>query len=75
VRDPSIKGAAFQAVPADVNRLLEEGSLSQSELEARLTPDDIRILREEVIPGSWYPISTYQRLSDLLVEMEGGSQP
>jgi hypothetical protein len=75
VHAPSIKGAAFQAVPADVDRLLEEGALSASELEARLTPDDIRILREEVTPGSWYPIGTYERLLDLLVEMEGGSQP
>lgn len=71
----SIKGAAFQSVPADVNRLLEKESLSAAELEARLTPRDIEILRAEVIPGFWYPIGTYQRLLDLLVEMEGGSQP
>jgi hypothetical protein len=75
VPDPSIKGAAFQAVPADVNRLLERGRLSAAELEVRLTPDDMRILREEILSGSWYSIETYKRLLDLLVEFEGGRQP
>jgi hypothetical protein len=75
VSDSSIKGAAFQSVPADVNRLLEQGRLSPRELEARLTPDDIRILREEVLPGSWYSIETYKRLLALLVEFEGERKP
>jgi hypothetical protein len=75
VSNLSIKGAAFQSVPADVNRLLEKGSLSAAELEARLAPGDIEILRAEVTPGFWYPIATYRRMLDLLVEMEGGSQP
>jgi hypothetical protein len=73
--DLSIKGAAFQSVPADVNRMLEQGRLSPDELEARLTPDDLRILREEILPGRWYPIETYKRLLGLLVELEGGPRP
>jgi len=74
VSEPSIKGAAFQAVPADVNRLLEQGRLSPEELEVRLTADDLGILAEKILPGRWYPIETYKRLLDLLVEFEGGGQ-
>lgn len=73
--ESSIKGAAFQAIPADLNRLLEQGRLSSGELEARLTPDDMRILRDEILPGSWYSIESYKRLLALLVECEGGRKP
>jgi hypothetical protein len=75
VPNPSIKGSALQSVPADVNRLLEQGRMSFGELEVRLTPDDMRVLREEIHPGSWYSIETYKRLLGLLVEFEGGRQP
>jgi hypothetical protein len=72
VDGPAIKGAAFQAVVSDVQALLERGRLGREALEARLAPEDLRILEEKVIPSSWYPIATYRRLTELLLAVEGG---
>jgi hypothetical protein len=72
---PSIKGAAFQAVVTDVQALLEKGRLARDTLEARLEAEDLRILEEKVVPSSWYPIETYRRLTELLLEVEGGGRP
>ena len=69
---PSIKGTAFQSVVEDLRRLSEAGRLSPEELEAALTADDLRLLDEKVLPGLWYPLGSYQRLTELLLRTEGG---
>jgi hypothetical protein len=68
---PSIKGAAFQSVVEDLRRLLEAGRLSREQLELKLEADDLRLLDEKVLPGLWYPLTTYQRLTELLMHAEG----
>jgi hypothetical protein len=72
---PSIKGTAFQSVAEDVNRLLASGKLSRDALEARLEAEDLRLLDEKVAPGLWYPLSTYRRLTEVLLEVEGRGDP
>jgi hypothetical protein len=72
---PAIKGSAFQSVVEDVQRLLQEGRLSREELEVRLEAADLPLLDEKVLPALWYPIDTYRRLSELLMELEGGGRP
>lgn len=69
---PSIKGTAFQGVHADVNALLECGRISRAELEVRLEPEDMNLLDQKVGAATWYPIETYERLVELLVELESG---
>jgi hypothetical protein len=71
---PSIKGSAFQSVVEDVQRLLEGDRVSREQLEVRLEPADLRLLDEKVLPALWYPIETYRRLSELLMEIEGGGR-
>lgn len=71
---PSIKGTAFQSVHDDVHRLLAEGRLSRSALEVRLEAADLAILDEKVIPSSWYPIASYARMVELLVDLEAGGR-
>jgi hypothetical protein len=71
---PSIKGSAFQSVVEDVQRLLEGDRISREELEVRLEPADLPLLDEKVLPALWYPIGTYRRLSELLMEIEGGGR-
>jgi hypothetical protein len=71
---PSIKGTAFQSVVEDVKRLLEAGRLPAPELEARLEAEDLRLLEEKVLPGLWYPLPSYARLTELLMRIEGGGR-
>jgi len=72
---PSIKGTAFQSVVEDVQHLLQTGRVSRDALEARLEADDLRLLAEKVAPGLWYPLSTYRRLTEVLLEVEGRGDP
>jgi hypothetical protein len=71
---PSIKGTAFQSVVEDVRRLLESGRISPNELAARLEAEDLRLLDEKILPGLWYPLTSYQRLTEQLMETEGGGR-
>jgi len=72
---PAIKGAAFEAVVTDLNKAIEEGRISWDELEARLEPDDIPILESKAVVSSWYPIETYRRIAEVLVDVEAGGRP
>jgi hypothetical protein len=71
----SIKGTAFASVVEDLRRLVEAGRLARATLEARLEAEDLRILEAKISPGLWYPLASYARLSELLVEVEGGGRP
>jgi hypothetical protein len=72
---PSIKGTAFQAVVEDLRRLLEAGRISRGALETRLEAEDLRILDAKISAALWYPLASYARLSEILVEIEGGGRP
>lgn len=68
---PSIKGSAVSALVEDVRALRDGGRLSAEELEARLAPEDLALLESKIQPALWYPITSYRRLSELLLELEG----
>jgi hypothetical protein len=74
VPEPSIKGTAFQSVVEDVKALVDSGRISRDALEARLCAVDLEILDDKIQPAAWYPIDCYRRLSELLLEMEGGGR-
>lgn len=69
---PSIKGMALASVTEDVQRLLNAGRISRSDVATRVKPDDLHHLDEMTVPGLWYPISLYGALLELLSEVEGG---
>ncbi len=69
----SIKGSAFQSVQADVLRLVDEGRLDLEDLS--LSDKDRGFLDAFVTPVSWMPITTYGRLLEALVRVEGASDP
>jgi hypothetical protein len=64
----------FAQVLLDVQRLAEEGRVSPEELELRLTPEDLAILAEKPNVAVWYPIETYDRMTRVLLEVEGGGR-
>jgi hypothetical protein len=73
--DPAIKGSAFAGLVEDLHKLLEQGELSREALCERLPPGDVSLLDEPVSPGFWYPMAAYDRMLELLVELEGGDDP
>ena len=72
---PSIKGTAFQAVALDVARLVQAGRIAREVVETRLEAADLRVLEDKILPGLWYPIACYRRMTELLWEIEGKRKP
>lgn len=73
--EPAIKGSGFESAVADLQRLAEEGRLDREELEARLEARDLAYLEEKILPSLWYPLSSYERMCDLLLAVEGRGDP
>lgn len=72
---PSIKGSAFQSVVHDLSRLIQAGKLGRETVEARLEAEDLLLLDDKILPGLWYSLGTYRRMSELLWEVEGKRDP
>jgi hypothetical protein len=66
-----IKGTAIESLVADVNRLVQEGRIPPDELEAHLRGEDIEILGQKILAALWYPLGTYERLTRLVLQVEG----
>jgi hypothetical protein len=73
--EPSIKGSALSSVVEDVLALRESGRVPADRLEMRLEPADLALLDTKIQPALWYPIESYRRLSELLLEVEGRGDP
>jgi hypothetical protein len=67
---PSIKGTIFCPVAEEVRKLRDSGRVSEDRLGAELEKQDIELLDKADLTASWYPISTYARLLDLLCQVE-----
>jgi hypothetical protein len=72
--DPAIKGSVMVNLVTDLLQMRNEGRISGEELTARLAPEDRVILEQDVLPSTWYPIESYRRMTELLLEKEGGGE-
>jgi len=72
---PSIKGTAFQAVAMDLAKLIQDGRIAREIVETRLEAADLRVLDDKILPGLWYPLTCYRRMTELLWEVEGRRDP
>jgi hypothetical protein len=72
---PSIKGSAFETVVIDLTRLIQVGKIAREAVEARLESQDLKLLDDKILPGLWYPLASYRRMSELLWEIEGNRDP
>jgi hypothetical protein len=70
-----IKGTAFLIARRDLLALVEAGRLSRAALERRLAPGDLALLDPNPLPGSWYPVATYDRMLQVLLDLEGAGDP
>jgi len=68
---PSIKGTIFQGVIDDLTRLKQEGRVTDAQIEAALSSEELAYLEHEVNAVSWYPLDSYTRFSVLLCQIEG----
>ncbi len=68
---PSIKGSAFLSLVEDIRRMVDEGTLDLDALE--LSDKDRGVLDQLITPISWMPIATYDRLLQVVCQVEGGS--
>jgi hypothetical protein len=66
-----VKGTALESVVLDINRLVEDGTIKLDALEARLPSQDVYILESKIQAALWYPLDTFGRLTELLLESEG----
>lgn len=67
---PSIKGIVLQLAAETLHRLVEQGRLEQTDLEARLSKRDLLLLEDKVVPGLWYSVESVARLFELALETE-----
>jgi len=72
--EPSLKGSVITELAEDLNKLVVDGALSCSELERRLTAEDIAILESEIVVSQWYSVKFYQRSAELLRDVVGGGR-
>lgn len=69
---PSVKGSVVAETIENTRKLLEEGSLSPGDLEARLRPEDLAMFDEPTNVSKWYDLEFYRRLAELLHDVDGG---
>lgn len=75
MRIAGIKGSVFGASVEDVNKLIASGALGRDEARRWLEPDDFEVLGRPVQLASWYDVRVYDRLNQLLRDVEGGGDP
>jgi len=67
---PSIKGTAYNSVHDDLHKMIGDGRVKESELESRMSPDELDLLESKVLATRWYPIDTYRKMLALVAEKD-----
>ncbi|HTO69825.1 MAG TPA: hypothetical protein VMR31_08195 [Myxococcota bacterium] len=67
---PSIKGTAYNSVHDDLQKMRADGRIKESELEARMSPEELEVLDSKVLATRWYPIDTYRKMLALVAEKD-----
>ena len=73
--EPSIKGTVFAKVVEDVEKLVDRDEAAGRALAERLSADELALLGTTISAVSWYPVDLYVRLTQTLLEFEGGGDP
>lgn len=67
----AIKGLAISSLVDDVRKLVNAGGFSEAEIGKYLGAEDLALLEEELDPFGWYPIESYERLTEALLQLTG----
>ena len=69
---PSVKGLLVEHAAARIQSDLASGRLSREQLELRLEKEDLALFEKDaIVPGLWYPAARYERMLDVIYELEG----
>ena len=69
---PSVKGVLLRPAVDRIRACLASGRLSREQLEHRLEHEDLDLFeKDEIVNGLWHPAACYERLLDLIDELEG----
>lgn len=66
-----VKGMGLEPARNEVRRILGEGLVPRADLVARLRPEELLLLDDEIVPAIWYPISAHVRFLEILLVYEG----
>lgn len=66
-----VKGTALETVVEDINRLVEDGTIKLDVLETHMTQEDMDVLESKIQAALWYPLDSFGRMTELLLEHEG----
>jgi len=69
---PCIKGLVLQPAVRRLEHQIELGKIGEPDLDAQLDAEDRWILEQRVAPTLWYPITSYERIVELVRAAEGG---
>lgn len=72
---PSIKGSIIDKLVEDVGALRHRSDAVEALVEERLDAQALELLDQKVNPASWYPLTTYDQLSLVLLEIDGRGDP
>ena len=72
---PSIKGSVFWKIVEDVRKLGDRDEAARAALAERLSADESSLLESVISHASWYSIETYARMTQVLLDFEGGGRP
>jgi len=67
----SIKGSTLIQLIEDLNKLREDGRLTDDELERRLPEEDRQLFRLSISPSGWYPVAAHARILELCRDVLG----
>jgi len=71
MKTPSIKGSIIDQLVVDVCALRDRSDEMAARVEQHLDEQTLELLDTKVNPVSWYPLTTYDQLTRLLLEVEG----
>jgi hypothetical protein len=75
VSPPCIQGLTLHGAVEDVQILRDTGRISREQLEKRLERAELDWLDHGIQPDRWYPIESYARFAEILLEVEGSGDP
>ena len=75
MNQPKIHGMALHGAVEDVQLLRDSGRISPEELANRLGEDELGWLATGLDLEAWYPVQSYERFAQILLELEGAGDP
>ena len=71
---PSIKGSAITELFEDLRKFIDEGAITQADIERHLLPEDLPLLESPISPAGWYCVRGEGRALELIRDTVGNGR-